>query len=214
MEIEMKYSVADKKQAEEIWEDPELLAVCDLDSRETVLMKAIYFDTEDHVLSAHDMAFRVRMEGSRLVASLKWNGSVIDGCHRREEINVPVADETYFINPPADLFQESEQGKVLLQLVGEKPLFSIMENRFLRRKMRADSGNAICEIAVDTGEIIADGGTMPICELEIELYSGETEEIQNMGRMLAEKYGLMPEGRSKYARGLSLSGIGSEVGRI
>lgn len=205
MEIEMKYRIADKKQAEEIWEDPQILALCDLDSRETVLMKAIYFDTEDRLLSAHDMAFRIRMEGSRLVASLKWNGSVVDGCHRREEINVPVTDETYFLNPPADLFRESDQGQALLQLVGDAPLFSIMENRFLRRRMRADSGSAICEIAIDTGEIIADGGSMPICELEIELYSGETEEIQNLGSMLAEKYGLVPEARSKYARGLSMS---------
>lgn len=203
----MKYKIADKKQAEEIWEDPELLSVCDLESRETVLMKAIYFDTEDRILSAHDMAFRVRMEGSRLVASLKWNGSVVDGCHKREEINVPVADETYFINPPADLFRESEQGKVLLGLVGDKPLFSLMENRFLRRRMRADVEDAICEIAVDTGEIITDGGSVPICELEIELYSGEMEEIKNIGRTLEEKYGLQPEEKTKYARGLAAAGI-------
>ena len=205
MEIEMKYGIADKERAEEIWEDPQLLAIGELDSRETVLMKAVYFDTEDHVLSENDMAFRVRMEGSRIVASLKWNGSVVDGYHTREELNVPVTEESYLIDPPTDLFKESEQGKALLALVGEKRLVNMMENRFLRRKMRADSGSAICEIAIDTGEIVTDGGTMPICELEIELYSGEPEEIKAIGASLSEKYGLVPENRSKYARGLSLA---------
>ncbi|WP_130861052.1 CYTH domain-containing protein [Bacilliculturomica massiliensis] len=205
MEIEMKYGIADKERAEEIWEDPQLLAIGDLDSRETVLMKAVYFDTEDHVLSENDMAFRVRMEGSRIVASLKWNGSVVDGYHTREELNVPVTEESYLIDPPTDLFKESEQGKALLELVGDKRLVNMMENRFLRRKMRADSGSAICEIAIDTGEIVTDGGSMPICELEIELYSGEPEEIKAIGASLAEKYGLVPENRSKYARGLSLA---------
>lgn len=205
MEIEMKYSIAGKERAEEIWDDPQLLAIGELDSRETVLMKAVYFDTEDHILSQNDMAFRVRMEGSRIVASLKWNGSVVNGYHTREEINVPVTDEAYFISPPADLFKESDQGQELMRLIDGKQLFNMMENRFLRRKMRVDSGGAICEIAIDTGEIVTDGGSLPICELEIELYSGEPEEIKEMGVMLAEKYGLTPEDRSKYARGLSLA---------
>lgn len=204
MEIEMKYGIGSKEQAEEIWEDHQLLGIGELDSRETVLMKAVYFDTEDRVLSENDMAFRVRMEGNRIVASLKWSGCAVDGYHTREEINVPVTDETYFISPPTDLFKESEQGKELIRLVGDKRLHNLMENRFLRRKMRVDSGNAICEVAIDTGEIITDGGSMPICELEIELYSGEPEEIKQMGANLLEKYGLTPENRSKYARGLKL----------
>lgn len=204
MEIEMKYGIADKERAEELWDDPQLLAIGDLSSRETILMKAVYFDTEDHVLSENDMAFRVRMEGSRIVASLKWAGSAVAGYHTRQEINIPVTDESYFINPPTDLFKESEQGRELIRLVGDEKLHNMIENRFLRRKMRVDPGNAICEVAVDTGEIVTDGGSIPICELEIELYSGEPEEIKDMGAMLSEKYGLIPENRSKYARGLSL----------
>jgi len=35
-------------------------------------MKAAYFDTDDYILSKNDIAFRVRMEGTRIVASLKW----------------------------------------------------------------------------------------------------------------------------------------------
>lgn len=213
MEIEMKYGISDKERAEEIWEDPHLLGIGDLSSRETVLMKAVYFDTEDYVLSNNDMAFRVRMEGNRIVASLKWNGAIaIDGCHTREEINVPVTDETYFISPPADIFKESAQGKVLLDLVRGKQLHNMMENRFLRRKMRVDSGSAICEIAVDTGEIITDAGSIAICELEIELYSGEVEQIKQIGTELCGKYGLTPENQSKYARGLRLLQQGNRNG--
>lgn len=204
MEIEMKYGIAQLKDAEQIWDDEYLLQIGDHQSRETVYMKAAYFDTEDHVLLKHDIAFRVRMEGSRIVASLKWNGNIGDGLHTREEINVPVADDTCFIRPSADIFKESEQGQALMELVGEKDLHSLVETRFLRRKMRVDTGKTICEVAVDTGDIITDFGNCPICELEIELFSGDQEDVMQIGKVFATRYGLSVEDKSKYARGLEI----------
>lgn len=204
MEIEMKYGIADKKDAERIWEDEYLLGIGDMDSRETVYMKAAYFDTEDYTLMKHDVAYRIRMEGNRIVASLKWNGNIADGLHTREEINVPVGDEACFIRPSADIFKESEQGKALMELIEGKELHSLLETRFLRRKMKVDTGRSICEVAIDIGEIVTDFGDRPICELEIELFSGEQEDVLQIGKACAEKYGLNVENRSKYARGLEV----------
>jgi len=204
MEIEMKYGIGDKEIARSIWEDEYLLSIEEKDSRERVYMKAAYFDTDDDILSKNDIAFRVRMEGSRIVASLKWNGESVEGLHTREEINVPVNDETCFIMPSPEIFKESDIGRDMIALVGGKPLHSLLETRFLRSRMRVDTGKSICEVAIDEGEIVTDFGTLPICELEIELFTGDQEDVLKMGKNLAEKYGLTAENRSKYARGLTL----------
>jgi triphosphatase len=204
MEIEMKYSVKDKDTARSIWEDEYLLSMEEKDSREKVYMKAAYFDTDDYILSRNDIAFRVRMEGSRIVASLKWNGTSEKGLHTREEINVPVKDEACFIAPDPEIFKESDTGREMMELVRGKPLHSFIETRFLRSRMRIDTGKSICEVAIDEGEIVTDYGTLPICELEIELFSGDKEDIRRIGETLTAKYGLVAEPKSKYARGLML----------
>lgn len=203
MEIEMKYVIKDKDSAEAIWEDDFLNEIGDVDARETVFMKAAYFDTKDHILSKNDIAFRVRMEGNRIVASLKWNGSGDEGLHIREEINVPVDDPACFIQPSPDLFKESDTGRMLINLIGDRLIYSMLEIHFLRRRLRLDTGDSIVEVAVDTGEIITDFGNQPICELEIELFSGEKEDVMAIGTKLAEKYNLVPSNVSKYARGLN-----------
>jgi inorganic triphosphatase YgiF len=204
MEIEMKYGIGDKEIAKSIWEDEYLASIEEKDSREKVYMKASYFDTDDYILSKNDIAFRVRMEGARIVASLKWNGASEEGLHTREEINVPVNDEACFIAPDPEIFKESDIGRDMIALVAGKPLHSLLETRFLRSKMRVDTGKTICEVAIDEGEIVTDFGSLPICELEIELFTGDQEDVLGIGRTLAEKYGLTAENRSKYARGLKL----------
>ncbi|MEI8216686.1 MAG: CYTH domain-containing protein [Eubacteriales bacterium] len=204
MEIEMKYSIKDKETSDLIWEDDYINSLADENSRENIYMKAAYFDTEDKVLSAKDIAFRVRKEGNRVVASLKWNGESSDGRHKREEINVPVNDEACFITPDPSIFKESEDGRWMLKILGGKELVNVLETRFFRRKVRIDTGECICEVAIDIGEIVTDSGSEPICELEIELFSGSEESLKEIGALIAEKYQLVPENRSKYARGLRI----------
>ena len=204
MEIEMKYGIGDKEIAKSIWEDEYLLSMEEKDSRERLYMKASYFDTDDYILSKNDIAFRVRMEGARIVASLKCNGSSVEGLHTREEINVPVKDEACFIKPDPEIFKESDIGRGMIALVQGKPLHSLLETRFLRSRMRIDTGKSICEVAIDDGEIVTDFGSLPICEMEIELFSGDQEDVLRIGKALAEKYQLTAEDRSKYARGLEL----------
>lgn len=204
MEIEMKYFIGDKEIAKSIWEDEYLSSIEEKDSRERVYMKAAYFDTDDYILSKNDIAFRVRMEGTRIVASLKWKGASVDGLHTREEINVPVKDEACFILPDPEIFKESDIGREMIALVAGKPLHSLLETRFLRSRLRVDTGKSICEVAIDEGEIVTDFGNLPICEMEIELFSGDQEDVLRIGKAIADKYQLTAENRSKYARGLKL----------
>ncbi len=212
MEIELKYIIDSKERLDAIFNDAYLFSIEEKDTREKVFFKAAYFDTRDYILSKHDIAFRVRLEGEQLIASLKWRGKVEGGLHRREEINVPVDDPQCYIMPSPEIFYESDIGKEVIRLVGESPLISLMEMGFLRSRFRVDTGNSIIEVALDMGEILTDRGNLPILELELELYSGEEADLIALGDRLSKSYRLIPFGESKYLRGRKQLGIEKEEG--
>lgn len=206
MESELKYRIPDRGRADAIWDDDYLLSIADPISREKVLMKAVYFDTEDGTLSANNMAFRIRLEGDNIFAALKWGGHSSNGFHEREEINVPVRNEAYFIDPPTNLFIESPEGKAMMEMLGDKALVNMLETRYLRRRMRIEQKDCIMEVAIDSGNIVTDLGEEPILELEIELFTGDVEEMQALGQRLMDQYDLTPEEETKLSKGLKLLG--------
>ncbi len=205
MEIEMKYAIPGREKAEEIWEEACRDARAEASSIERLVMKAIYFDTEDRTLARNNVVVRVRAEGERTFATLKWGGKTgEDGLHETEEVNIPVSGEVNFISLPSDIFKESEDGRKMLELIGDKPLVNLLETRFLRSRMRVLYGGSLMELSVDVGSIVTDAAEEPICELEIELFAGKTSDIQSLGSKLQKQYGLTPEPRTKFARGFAL----------
>ena len=202
MEIELKYAIDNNEIAAQIWEDEDLKKVEEPGTRETVIMNATYFDTEDLALSKNDMAYRVRKEGDRLVASLKWGGGSDGALHKREEINIPVMDT----KPNPVIFEACDIGEDLLAILGGKELRAVLEMHIERRRFRIDAESTILEISVDNGQIVTINGNEPVCEVEIELFSGSEEVMMKIGQALAEKYGLVSEKRSKFYRGLVLLG--------
>lgn len=124
--------------------------------------------------------------------------------HEREELNLPLCEKSDAEEPSLKVFAESEKGRELIELAGERKLIPTVETSFTRRTMRIDTGKTICEAALDTGKIITSGGNADIRELELELFSGDVEDIEAIGRDLAEKFSLRPGIVSKYARGIEL----------
>ncbi len=212
MEVELKYSIPDREMADEIWESELLRKMEDPDTRESLVMKAVYFDTEDCDLRKRDIAFRVRTEGSVTLACLKWGGKSENGLHSRQEINVPVSDEACLLAPSLSLFRQSETVLPLIEELGDKPLINVMEILVLRRRLRIDHRDCIVEFSLDTGEIVTEGGTEPICEMELELFSGSEEDLLKMGEEFCRRWPLAPEDRPKYVRGLALLERSAEAG--
>lgn len=204
MELEMKYSIPVKEIADAIWNDDFLMEIGDTSSRKKIVMKGVYFDTPDGLLAKNNIAFRVRSEDGFMMATLKWGGSVQNGFHARQEINVPVQGAGCFIATAKDTFKESEDGRELMELIGDRPLVNQLETRFLRSTMRLSYGDSIIEMAIDTGSIVTDEGELPILEMELELYTGEASDIKELGSKLAEKYGLTAGNESKLKRGLDM----------
>jgi len=200
MEIELKYRIPDAETAEKIWIDKTFFHMEEEGTREELCFDAKYFDTTDFDLMQKEIAYRVRKEGQKWIATIKWSGYSDGSLHQREELNVPVNDDT----PDLGVFSESEIGKVLDSLASGKTLECILETKFIRKQLRIDSGTGIFEISIDEGHIITPYGEEPILEVEIELFSGETEELLELGNKLSEVYNLEVENISKYARGLAL----------
>ena len=200
MEIELKYSIPTQEIADEIWVNRTFFTMEEEGSREELTFDARYFDTADCDLMDREMAYRVRKEGDHWVAALKWKGHTEGALHKRDEINVPVENG----EPNPGVFCESMIGNTLIELVGEKQLQCVLETKFHRRRFRLDTGRGIFEVSIDRGEIITSVGSEPILEVEIELFSGETEELLELGTKLSETFGLESEEKSKYARGVEL----------
>ncbi len=200
MEIELKYNIPDKETAQRIWEDRLFSDMEEPETREELNIDARYFDTESFDLVRNEVAYRVRREGERLVASLKWKGHSEDGLHVREEVNVPVEDDT----PDLEVFRQSSIGSEVYKFAEGKELKCILQTSCNRRRFRIDTGEGLFEISIDNGELITDYGIQTINEAEIELFSGETEELVRIGKLFQEEYGLTEENRSKYSRGLRM----------
>ena len=204
MEIEMKYAIPSKEIADEIWDSECISTIGDFSTAEKLVMKAVYFDTEDGVLSENNITLRVRAEGEHTFSTLKCGGSSKNGFYERREINVPVTGEECFIVPPVELFKGSEDGEILNSLLEGRQLVNLLETRFLRRRIRITYNDTLMELAIDTGSIITDNGELPILEMEIELFAGETKDLMTIGEKFAEHFGLKPEEHSKFSRGLHL----------
>jgi inorganic triphosphatase YgiF len=208
MEIELKYKIGSVDQYEKIISDMWIISHAESDTPEVVRMKAAYFDTEDHSLIRHNIAFRIRSEGDKTLATLKWrdDDEGIGGLYIRSEINIPVSDQTCFFSPDPALFTASAEGKDLLDIIDGKPLINIFDIIFTRKRIRIDYGQSLMDIAFDEGVIVAGAKSMHLCELEIEVLSGNKDDLLVVGKRIADKYRLVPELKTKFARGVELLG--------
>ena len=115
-------------------------------------------------------------------------------------------------SPNLSIFKGSEIYGELLELAGDKELIPLMEVECLRRLMMVDTGKSISMVSLDVGQVITSGGSSDISELEVELYSGDRDDMIKMGRKLASKYNLKESNVSKFQRGLALLGAGETCG--
>jgi len=187
-----------------VFGDPDVERYKDKDSEEEIELHGIYFDTKDKRLSREGITFRTRKEGERFVATIKWNGVSENGLYEREEINIPICDESKFRNPDVELFKHSQMYDTLKEVIGERELLARVEAKLTRKQVRIDTGKSISEISYDFGLAINGDSSCQISEMEIELYSGDRQDMEEFSEKLAEKYHLMPENRSKYRQGLEL----------
>jgi triphosphatase len=159
-----------------------------------------YYDTPDFRLMRARVALRVREDGKRRIQTVKCAPTVEDGVNVRREWE-----------------RDVDQGRPMLKGVGDKPLRKLLGAERVRDRLEPQFvtdiqrstfplkvGGANVELAVDVGEIKANDRTMPICEAEFELKSGNLAGIYKIARELHKTIGFTLEPLSKAERGFAL----------
>ncbi|MEL7292136.1 MAG: inorganic triphosphatase [Pseudomonadota bacterium] len=161
-----------------------------------------YFDTPDNWLRQHDIGLRIRRFDEVYVQTVKTAGRVVAGLHQRPEYNAEHHSNQPDLNlHPTDIWP---QGKDIATLQAEiKPLFS---TNFTREQwlIGMPDGSQV-EVAFDQGAVEANDKQDPICEVELELKSGQTDALFTLARSLCEHGGMRLGNLSKAAKGYRLA---------
>jgi triphosphatase len=162
----------------------------------------IYFDTPEQHLRKHDTGLRIRRFNDERTQTLKTAGRVVAGLHQRPEYNAEHDCDVpnVYLHPqdawPSDIALADLQSQL-------SPLFS---TNFLRKQwlIEMPDGSEI-ELAFDQGDVIAGDRTTPICEVELELKSGQTDALFTLARDLCSSGGMRLGNQSKAAKGYRLA---------
>ena len=84
------------------------------------------------------------------------------------------------------------------------PLEMLCAVDFTRCAVRLRQEDALCELALDEGELRHGTRTAPLYEIELELRAGGEQPFHALAAALADRFSLIPEPESKLARALRL----------
>jgi len=166
-------------------------------SEKTLLNR--YYDTPDSELNRLHAALRVRRAGDAFIQTLKTKGEFVAGAHRREE--------SEWVLPDADLDASLLADSVLAGCVDLSGLRVVFETNFTRRLVMLEQKNALIEVAVDQGRILAGGDFLPLSEVEFELKSGDPSALVSWAGALAEQVPVFLNLVSKAEQGYFLAGM-------
>ena len=166
-----------------------------------------YFDTHDLQLRRWDMGLRVRGFNEQLEQTIKTAGSVVGGIHSRPEYNVSIAQKIPDLSLfPAEIWPAAQPIDAL-----SASLECIFETNFKRQTWHIEHQGSVVEVALDLGEIIAGDLREPICELELELLSGQASSILPLAIAVAKSVPVRLGKASKAQRGYQLAGKSPKV---
>lgn len=206
-EIELKLAILDQVTGNRVRDDKFLLSLT-TSPWQTEQLVSTYYDTEQRILKKNRLTFRIRNTGQGYEATVKGGGTSAGGLHDRQEWNVPLAvGEADIVS-----FAETTIGEKLRLLVNSEPLIPLFTTEFIRNKLFVHYGGSHIEVAVDQGAIKVGELCAPINELELELKSGSPIDLIRLGGVLAERFPLRLEQRSKYHRGIVLAGLSADAG--
>jgi triphosphatase len=160
-----------------------------------------YFDTPQLDFRAHDMGLRVRGSDGVMEQTIKTSGVVIGGLHQRPEYNVDIDSKFPTLSLfPTEIWQASQKVEELQQ-----NLVSLFSTDFLRTLWLVSMPcGAKVEIAFDQGDISSDGRSEIICEMELELVTGDKQALFTLAKELFSVLLVRPSSESKAARGYRL----------
>lgn len=201
MEQEYKWVMPCDFNIENSWKNDDLgVKLLDTDK---ILMKAVYYDTEDGLLANMHGALRVRCENGRSICCMKILSSCNGAYKNREEYEVEtdsVLEGLMLLpskNAPADVCKE----------ISQRPIVVLCSIEFTRSvyhlEINHKMGSCIVEFAVDSG-VLRRQKQEQFNEIELEFVSGNDEVFHLYATLMESRFLLVPEPLSKIARAMKL----------
>jgi triphosphatase len=159
----------------------------------------IYFDTPKLELNQSAMALRLRRSGKQWLQTLKGGGSIQGGLHQRNEWEMPVSGPALDFSLP-----QVEEWKGILPKQLRKKLQPVFVTDFSRNSRMLSWQGAEIELCMDQGEISTELTHTPICELELELKSGEPQHLFELALAILDIVPFELESISKAEQGFRL----------
>ncbi len=162
---------------------------------------SVYYDTPDLKLWRAGLTLRLRRSGGRWVQTVKGEGSVTAGLHKRTEVEAevvgPLPDLTVIEAP--ELVGHFASAQLRTQL---KP---VIVTEFTRARWLIEPVTDVgIEASIDQGVIKSDDAAEPLSELELEIKNGEPWRAYQLALQLLGSVPLLVENRSKAERGIAL----------
>jgi CHAD domain-containing protein len=218
LEVEAKFSVPDEQMFQRLLETT-ALAGFRLGEASVSELHDDYLDTSGRAFWAAGYACRLRRQGDRILAGLKGRGGAVGAVHRRAEYEVELAGPL----PPQE-WPLCAARDLALRLSGGEPLVPLLAVEQKRhRRLVHDGDRAVAELSLDRVCMCLRRGegrqqALACLELEAELLPDGTEnDLSELAVELQETWGLVPDGQSKFERGLAFldaesAGLVAEAG--
>jgi inorganic triphosphatase YgiF len=167
--------------------------------RRATRLRSFYYDTAEGHLHRHKMAFRMRAQRRGYVMTLKYAGGFPGGLFERGEVEVFSAAET----PDPALLGAEFSGAIAAASDG-RALVLAYETDIRRITHRIVTESSDIEIAFDAGLIIAGDSQVALREIELELKSGNPDDLYRLGIQLAQNFPVRLGTQQKSDRGFLL----------
>jgi triphosphatase len=158
---------------------------------------SVYFDTDTHKLRRHGLTLRVRRIGDRYTQTIKATRH--SNILTRNEWESEIADEA----PDLARARGTALDPVLTAKFRSK-LKPQFETSVRRTVFSLERDGAVIELALDVGTIDTGAASMRLCEIELELQSGDKARLFEVARLISRALPAQLALTSKSERGYRL----------
>jgi inorganic triphosphatase YgiF len=202
-EIELKF-VIDEPTAKQLWMRARKLRLTSGGCTKRTL-RSVYLDTPEHALKGAGISLRLRRDGRRWIQTVKKGAAPQGGLSQVEELETPAPGGRPRLQAIPDQVVRDE----VVRRVNGSPLQTVCETVIQRTAGGLSLGDGTrAELAIDEGEIRANGRAAPWREAEIEFIEGRPGGLYDVAQALFPEGGLTFSRLSKAARGYLLAETG------
>ena len=204
MEIELKLLVRPQDAA--ILRELPLLQQYAAGPARDLHMLDTYFDTARHQLMEAGAGLRVRKVGDAYTQTLKAGGDASAGLHRRYEWESRVPGQQPDLAALREMVDRNAPWSKLLRASSiASSLTPVFQSNVTRTvwDLRMPGGDRI-EFALDIGKLECGDEAVPVCEIELELVSGNPIHLFDLALALHERAPMQVGTLSKAERGYAL----------